>query len=358
MQFRSIDVAAPAAPVLLGSTNAYGASRLSASGSVAFLASSNMSPTQGGLYGWNVATPAAPAILARVNDVFDSRGVAVSGSLAVAAGASYGMKVVDLTAPAAPRVAGTLAGTIVAATLVDRTAYALLLVPGNPSHVDVLVISLSGAPTVVGRLTLGSGGSVTGSDVKLVGSLLYVAASMAKIHVVSVASPSAPTLVGMVDLPSNASSLAVAGSYAYVACGTSVQVVDVSTPSRPAIAGSLATSASNVALAGTRLYAVNNLQLKVVDVTSPLAPALLGSVAAAGSQAVAAAGTLAYVATPGTGHGDSSGGVRAYDVSNGAAPILLDHLIVPGAARGLTLAGGVLYAGDANGIVDVISVGP
>ncbi len=359
LQVKTVDVSAPAAPVLLGSASAYGASRLDVDGPVAFLASSNVTPTQGGLYVWNVA-PVAPALLANVNDTFDSRGVAVAGSLAVAAGSSRGMKVVDLADPQKPRVVGTVAGTSVAVALAGQTAYTLLLVPGNPSHVDVAAVSVGAqaAPAIIGRLTLGSGGSVTGSDARLVGSLLYVAASMPRLHVVSVASPTAPTLVGMVDLPGTASSVAVAGRYAYVAAGATIQVIDVATPSRPVVVGSLATSASALAFAGNRLYAVDATQLKVVDVTAPTAPTLLSATSGYGALGIGVAGTTVYLATPGVGHADGSEGVRAIDVSNLLAPQLLGRLVVPGAARAVTTGAGVVYAGEANGIVDVIDVGP
>src|SRR6185436_19350452 len=194
-------------------------------------------PTQGGLYTVNVSAPASPSVLAQIYDVFDTKGVAVAGTRGVSAGAEKGMKVVDLADPTLPRVLGTLPGTIVAVAIAGQTAYALELIAGNPSHVDLLVVNVAGTPTIVGRLGLGNGGSVTGSDVKLVGSLLYVAASMSKLHVVNVASSTAPTLAGMVTLPSTASGVAVAGRYAYVAAGSSVQVVDVFTPSNPVVVG-------------------------------------------------------------------------------------------------------------------------
>jgi hypothetical protein len=353
--FKIIDVGTPTAPVLLSSTSCYGASRLDVGGSVAFLASSNITPTQGGLYAWNVATPTAPAVLATVYDAFDSRGVAVAGTLAVAAGASRGMKVVDLTAPAAPRVASTLSGNVVGVAVAGQTAYALMLVPGNPAHVDLAVINLSvpSAPTTVGRMTLGTGGA----DIKVVGSLAYVASGSTGLQIVSVASPTMPTLVGAADTPGTASAVVVAGGYAYVADGTSVQVVNVATPSNPTIVGSVATSASALALSGTRLYAVDGLQLRIIDVTLPATPVLLSTTSGYGALAVAASGATVFLAAP-TAHGDPNAGVRALDVSSPTQPRVLQQLVVPGPARAFAIDGGFLYAGDASSVVDVISVGP
>src|SRR5262249_28986129 len=155
--------------------------------------------------------------------------------------------------------------------------------------------------------------------------------SASKFAIVNVASPSAPILVGSVDTPGAASGLALGSGYAYVAAGSAVQVVSITTPSRPVTVSSVATSAWAVALAGTRLYAVAGSQLKILDVTSPAAPVLLSTTTAYGAQAVAASGTIVYLATPGAGHGDPSAGVRAVDVSNPAAPRVLQQLVVPGA---------------------------
>lgn len=356
LQFKVIDVTTPTAPVLLSSTNGYGASRLDVSGTIAFLASSNITPSQGGLYVWGVAAPTAPTVLAGIDDAFDSRGVAVAGPLAVSAGGSRGMKIIDLANRTAPRVVGSLAGMAVGVGLAGQTAYALLLVPGNPARVDLAVVSLAtpSAPTIVGRITLGTGGA----DIEVVGSLAYVAAGGNGLQIVSVASPTVPTLVRTVDTPGTASGVAIANGYAYLADGTAIQVVDVAPPSQAAIVGSLATSASAIAVAGNRLYAVDGLQLKVIDVTSPTAPVLLSATTGYGAQGVEASGTVAYLATPALNHTDTGGSVRALDVSVPTAPRLLQQLVVPGLTRTLTSDATFLYAGDANSIVDVISVGP
>jgi len=353
-----VDASTPTAPVLLNATSDYGATRLDASGTVAFLTSASMGTSQGGLYVWNVAS--TPAVLANLRDGFDSRGVAVAGTLAVAAGASLGMKVVDVAIPSTPRVVATLGGTVLTVAMAGQTAYTLLLVPGNPSHVDLAVVSLAvpSSPAIVGRITLGSGGSALGSGIVLVGSLAYVAPSISKLAIVSVASPSAPTLVGSLDMPGTATSIALAGRYAYVATGTGIQVVDVGTPSRPAVAGSVATSAMSLALVGSRVYAVDGAQLKIVDVATPTAPALLSATTGYGAQGIAAAGAVVYLATPAGTHGDPNGGVRAVDVSNPAQPRVVERLVVPGLTRSVTAGAASLYAADANGIVDVISVGP
>jgi hypothetical protein len=252
-------------------------------------------------------------VLANVRDAFDSRGVAVAGTLAVAAGSSLGMKVVDLGVPASPRVVGTLSGTVLAVAMAGQTAYALLLVPGNPSHVDLAVVSLAvpSSPAIVGRITLGSGGSPLGSGIVLVGSLAYVAPSIAKLAIVNVASPSAPTLVGSLDMPARRRRSPSRAGMPTCAAGRASRS---STSGRRAGRRSRGRSRRRprpLALAGSRVYAVDGAQLKIVDVATPTAPALLSATTGYGAQGIAAAGTVVYLATPAATHGDPNGGVRA-----------------------------------------------
>src|SRR5439155_131752 len=143
--------------------------------------------------------------------------------------------------PAAPRTVAAPGGTIRGVAIAGQFAYALNLVPGNPAHTDLLVVDLRApaSPAVVGRTTLAGG-----SDVKVAGSLVYVAAGGAGLQIVDVGSPLAPAIVGTVDTPGTATAVAVANGHAYVADDTALEVVDVANPARPVIVGSLATTAT------------------------------------------------------------------------------------------------------------------
>src|SRR5207247_1287639 len=165
----------------------------------------------------------------------------------------------------------------------------------------------------------------------------------------------APILVATLDTPGTAVEVAVANGYAYVADWTAVQVVNVTTPSRPVIVGSLATSATAVAVAGNRLYAVDGNQLKVIDVSTPTAPVLLTTAAGYGAQGIVISGTMAYLATPALTHGDvPTGGVYAFDVSSPTQPRLVHQLVVPGTIKKLARDPTVLQASDASSVVELI----
>ena len=357
LQLKVVDITNPAAPAPLSAVSGLGAQSLDAAGSLVFLASPQVDVTTktAGLYAVDASIPTAPRVVGNSWGGFDSWGVAVAGPLAVAAGNSFGMRVVDVSVPAAPRTVAALGGTIRGVAIAGQFAYALNLVPGNPAHTDLLVVDLRApaSPAVVGRTTLAGG-----SDVKVAGSLVYVAAGGAGLQIVDVGSPLAPAIVGTVDTPGTATAVAVANGHAYVADDTALEVVDVANPARPVIVGSLATRSTAVAVAAGRAYVLDGgLQLKIVDVSAPAAPALLSATRGFGAQGIDVAGTLAVLATPAANH-DPTAGLYVVDVSNATAPRLVRQVMVPGTVRTVAAAGDVVYVGDGAAVVDVVALVP
>ena len=131
-------------------------------------------------------------------------------------------------------------------------------------------------------------------------------------------------------------------------------VVDVRTPSQPAVRGSIATPATAVAADARGLYVIGNLELKIFDTANPVAPALRSTSDGLGAQAVVATGSLLVLATPGLNHFDASRGLSVLDASNLSAPRLLRRITLPGITRTVTSANGYVYAGDSAGVLDVV----
>jgi len=69
--------------------------------------------------------PGVPVVIGSASSGFDSYGVAASGSLAVATGGSFGLKVVDVGDPTNPTSVGSLTGNFTAAAMNGRYAYVL-----------------------------------------------------------------------------------------------------------------------------------------------------------------------------------------------------------------------------------------
>ena len=353
-----IDVSNPAAPLLLSTTDGFASVAIAVSGTQAFLASpSSIPPPEGGLYVLDVSSATAPTMLGGAHGgQYPTADVAVSGSMAVLSGQGTGMQVVNVSTPSAPSVVGILSGYgVQRVALAGHTAYGTVTVQGNPSHVDLVVVDLTvpTSPTVIGRVTLGA----DAKQLRVVGSLLYVAAGNGGLQIVDVSSPTSPRVIGAIGMPSTAYGVTAANGYAYVADLTSVQVVNVSTPSRPVIVGSLTATATAAAVTGSRLYVVNGSQLLTIDVTNPASPLLL-STTTVRADYVDMCGTLVCAGARALNHSDVGGGLYVLDLSVPTTPQMLSHVIVPGTIGGVAANSSMLYAADNAGMIDIVSLGP
>ena len=270
-----------------------------------------------------------------------SNGTSLSGAAYVAVSGSYAytttfypgtLTVADISNPAAPHVVGQ---SPYAASLLNGSAVA---VAGNYAYVvsqnrnqangtnsnddgtgnslTILDISVPAAPTIVG--TLHDSNLLFGAHgVVVSGSYVYVAAQGClsqqpcpngsvgnSFVVIDVSTPSHPAIVASLrnaSLPAqwagsgallHACGIAVSGQYAYVTASYAnrLTIIDISDPLHPAIVGSLLNSSQlplpvDVAVAGGYAYVVNELtsngRVTVVDVRNPVLPQPVGSVAAA-----------------------------------------------------------------------------
>jgi hypothetical protein len=109
-----------------------------------------------------------------------------------------------------------------------------------------------------------------------------------------------------VDTPGDALGVAVSGTHAYVADGSSgLQVIDIANPQNPQIVGSVNApdAAMGVAVSGTHAYvAAYGSGLQVIDISDPFSPQVVGSVDTPGDALwVAVSGTHVYVADGSSG---------------------------------------------------------
>lgn len=161
-----------------------------------------------------------------------------------------------------------------------------------------------------------------------------------------------PTLstaaAGVVNTGLSPYSLAVAGRYVYVVNynGNSLQVIDASKPSAPAVVGSAATQggSKSVALAGRYAYVANygdNAHtLQIFDISDPAAPVSVGSVSAGYAAAVVVSGRYAYVTGSQT--------LQVFDVGNPSAPVSVGSAGTTGGSA-LAAAGRYVYVVNNNG---------
>ncbi|MBN1920197.1 MAG: hypothetical protein JW892_03050, partial [Anaerolineae bacterium] len=142
-------------------------------------------------------------------------GVAVSGGYTyVADGYGGGLRVVDVSNPAAPVEVGyyDTPGSALGVAVSGGYAY---VVDGYGGGLRVVDVRNPAASVEVGYYD--TPGSALGVAVS--GGYAYVADSSSGLRVVDVRNPAAPVEVGFYDTPGSAEDVAVSGGYAYVADG-------------------------------------------------------------------------------------------------------------------------------------------
>jgi hypothetical protein len=356
-QYTIIDVSLPTAPRLLGTGATFGAQGLDAVGNLLFLATPmvDLSAQTGGLYVVDTTQPQNPTVMADLFSGFDNSSVGVDGGLALVCANALGVRILDVSTSTAPAVVGELSGTWRAIDVVGQYAYFTQIVPGNPATVSFGVLSLvnRASPTVVGVLNLGSIGV---GPLRAAGSLVYLAAGNAGLKIIDVSNPQSPRVIGTALPSGGATTVALAGNYAYVGTASSLVVVDVITPSAPKILGSVGAAATALAAASGRVYAISGHQLLTIDASNPNTPRILSSIDNFGAQGVAVVGPAVFLARPGVDHSDPWGGVYVLDASDPTQPQLIEQIITPGTTRAIAAAGNLVYAGDSASTLDVIRV--
>lgn len=162
-----------------------------------------------------------------------------------------------------------------------------------------------------------------------------------------------PYLVGRAGLAGYSRYLTVEGSRAYVGDPqlNRLYAVNVSNPGKPSLAGQIELSSLSAGLdaAGSRVFAGNFHNLLILDASNAAAMTPVGQIPTSGGvSGVVVLGTTAYVTV-------QTQGLRIFEVSDPAQPVLLGSLGTSSVAHDLALSNGIAYV--ANGsefvIVDV-----
>lgn len=227
----------------------------------------------------DVADPAAPVIVSSLDTA--ARDVVVSGTCAYVVD-EEALKIVDVGRPTDPRLLGT----------VDTPGEAMrLVVAGEHAYVadglaglTVIDIIEPDAPRIVGQFDTPG----IAQDLVVVGSLAYVVERYSGLQVIDIADPEHPQLVGSLATPGEFSGVAVDGPRAFIAAGSrGLLVVDVAEPTCPAlIAGVRLVSgeSSQVTVKGGFAYVAEGpCGFEVVDISVPEAPIIVGGISTTSS---------------------------------------------------------------------------
>ena len=184
------------------------------------------------------------------------------------------------------------------------------------------------------------------------GSYAYVADGSSGLRIINVANPAAPTRSASYDTPGYAHGVAVAGSYAYVADGQRAARHQRGNPAAPTEVGFYDTpGAYGVAWRALCLRRRLHSGLRVINVANPATPTEAGFYDTPGyAQGVAVMGKSVYVA-------DGGSGVRVIDVTNPASPIEVGFYDTAGGAADVTLVGRYVHVADSDGGLEILRIG-
>jgi hypothetical protein len=268
---------------------------------------------------------------------------------------SAGLRIYSLANPASPVFLGATPPFNSASDVALDGNIATITSGTELKAVDV---SNPAAPTVVGRLGLG-----TGTGVAIAGDHAFVSTlgdSYGYLWVVDLSDPEALVLTGTVTLPDWAMDVAVSGGRAFVANAyAGVQIIEASNPIEPPIIGSLSPGENRkVELIDQTACVIDGLTIKLIDVANPALPLLLGSATIAGGSAhdLAVSGLRAYVVGGSIG---SPGYLRIFDLTSFSSPIVVGSLSLPDVITGVSVKGSLAFLAEssmAGGKLHVVDV--
>ncbi|MCL5270967.1 MAG: hypothetical protein M1457_10570 [bacterium] len=387
-----IDITNPDAPALKSFYNTDG----TAKNVVVAAGTAYVADGYDGLVVLNVQNASSPFLRAvyTSDTLYDSTGVAISGSMAYVA-SSFGMDVVDVANPDIPQKQGsyTTSGLVGDVTVADNKVYLLtgggieivsVTDPANPSQIGTYVsyntplkgIEVSG---IFIYMADGSGGfraidvsiinfpvergfyptgSVT-NDVALLSDLILVTDTnnglfiMRYTGVVPTPTPtptSSPdfSLIGYAGMGCNA--VAVSGNFAYIGEGSDLRVIDITDPAHPVVRGkvSLTQKIEKIAVAGSTgavFCADGGSGLHGVDVSDPDSPRIISIDPTSGMgytfDLIIDENNIAYVA-------EGMDGIKVLDVSNPVNPltVVAFALDMSSNATAIAKSGNILFVGS------------
>jgi hypothetical protein len=282
---------------------------------------------------------------------------AATGSpLAFVAAGDLGLITVDLSVPASPELVSVLDNMLEADiyrdNAVDLFDFSLLGeywgsdgTLGGDIYKDNVVDQLDLAKLAADWLSTDSLDEA--QDIVVTGTTAYLANGRSGFQIVDISDSFAPRAVGDYLTYGPACSIAVEGSIAMVADGTSVYVLNVSNPSAPSLVGRWESGgwAKGVAIEGTLGYVANGGRgLQILNLTDASPVALYDTLGVAYS--VAVANNIAFVA-------DGRTGVQIIDVTTPSSPSPISSFDTGSVAVDVAVAGSLLYTACGTGITVV-----
>ncbi|MCF7824113.1 MAG: T9SS type A sorting domain-containing protein [Candidatus Marinimicrobia bacterium] len=182
----------------------------------------------------------------------------------------------------------------------------------------------------------------------------YCLVSGSSLNIVDVTNPITPSLTASMSLAGYGEGLAVSGTYAYIAAGSSgMQVINISNPASPdsvtTVAGSGSGYAEGINVSSPYAYLGNGANVTIYDINTPETPSIVGTYEGTDwVQDAVGRGNYLYVCEWGVG-------VDVVDISNPASPTFVTTFSNPKNAD-IMFDGDFGYIASRDGGLTVIDV--
>jgi hypothetical protein len=302
--FQTIDLSSPASPSLAGSYASANLSSVNVRDNLAYLTVSSASPR---LQVVDVSVPASPAARGGAS-LTGPGGAALSGNYAIVADGASGLRMVDISNPMSPTLAGT--GASLSGVALTRVA-----VKGDyayaASHPGMQIFDISDPthPFVAGFIDSDGGGA---NDIALRGQFAYIADGAYfqanGLKVIDVSNPALPFQVGKWSGGMTIWRVALYGDYAFVADdfpSSGLFTVNINPASSAFLSGygpvdtsTASCLSTGVEVFGPYAYVSDSSAaggLSLMNVANPTAPAYQSTLALTGAQDLSLSGRYAYV---------------------------------------------------------------
>ena len=297
----------------------------------------------------NVADPAALAYVGHLVTPGAATGVVVSGSLAYLTAAQDGLQIIDVQNTAAPVLLGVYAYASIGS--MARISGGHAYVAGKDKNMVIVDVSQPASPMREGMFDL----PATPQRLVVQGTLAYIADADDGLWIMDITDPANPAPLSVYDTPDTPLNVTVIDHIAYVADGDSgLQILDVMHASHPMLLGSYDTVgyAFDVAISDNIAFIADGPRMTILNVSQPTSPALVTVLGLRDARSVDIEGSLMYVADF-----RAPRGLRIFNISNPAAPVLLSTYRYDGTAGEARVRNHVAYIAQTVGLetADVIS---
>lgn len=329
--FFAVDASDPPQPRLLNASNTALLPGLVAESMTIHGSTAYVSCGESGLAILNLSTPGAPVVEARFPTPGQAMQTAISGTALFLADGLNGLVVCDIAQPANPVLRSQLPISIRARDIAVQGQ--LAFVAAGEAGLRMFDVSKPSTPAWVGTYL----GSRNARCVAVSGATAVVGDGQHGISILDVSTPSSPAPLGTWSSPDLASirTLGMSGSKVVASDGWRVCLIDISIPEDPVQLSSREAPAFTFELkvAGSRAYlACGTAGFAIVDLQAANFPLLSLTPTDGLVGSISVEGNTAYI-------GNGSAGWATYDVSNPAAPSLLRSHDTPVPVSSVAVAG-------------------